>query len=214
MKVAEVEVECSAYTQGELDFMHVSNLLPQSECAHIRNLYTKVAGGGAEPLPAHLLDSDDQCNVVYRGGRSPLEYVYLSAHGIDAIHHVVRLRLQRLTRMSWLSCHCLPVFIYREGGYIKPHRDRDIGLGTVKYVAIAMVTPPDNYTGGRFFLNCDATASPDGKTVEENVDGRHYFELDVGDAVVFCNEKYIHGTELVGPAEGGIAGRITASWRT
>jgi len=169
--------------------------------------------------PLLLNDSTNQCNILYNSIRSPMSYGYLKTEQSDNLSQVVMNRLKDLTLFSWsnnINSVCQPIFIYSKGQFIKEHRGRNVGYGSNDYVAVVMISQPElDFTAGQFFLNRFGEASEDGKTIfNEDKSKRQFFNIKQGDALIFNNNLFIHGTTPVETGEKINPLRITTSWRT
>lgn len=170
-------------------------------------------------LPSGLLgDRDDLCNRVYQSARSPgVSYCYLHTAEVMRVNSQIANRLQQQTKMPWhanINRHMLPMFLYGPGAFIKAHRDRDFGYGSVDFVIVVGLTSPGiTYEGGDLYLNSNVTVSPDGKVVTgDQPEDRISFVLPMGGALLFDNRRFVHGTT---PVTGGdFAFRATCAWRT
>lgn len=165
-----------------------------------------------------LSDSNDEFNVVYTSGRSPLKYCYLKTLESQEINLGGMLKLNDLTGLDWsgnINDVCFPVFKYELDGYIDGHRGRDVGFGDNDFVAVLMLTEYDeDFSGGEFYLNSDASASSDGKTIfNENLESRIYFKQKKGSLLIFNNRLHVHGTNPVKLSPSGSSTRMTTSWR-
>lgn len=196
----------------------IPNLLDKEFCNELIDALDDAKHGRLTPNSLNLNDSDDMCNIVYQSKRSPnLNYCYLRTKRVMEVSEFVIRSLRELTGIEWKSNInevCLPVFEYLLGGFIKPHRGRDMGFGSNDIIAVMMLsTPADDFRGGRIFLNEFGEVSLDGKTVfKEEMNFRTYFDISQGSILLFNNNMHIHGTE---PISDGIkiTRRITASWR-
>ncbi|KAJ8599921.1 hypothetical protein CTAYLR_002864 [Chrysophaeum taylorii] len=99
------------------------------------------------------------------------------------------------------------VFAYVEGAELRPHRDKDISDAKA---LTAVVVVGDEFEEGAFYVNKDAEVDPSTghATAESRARRQRFPDLRRGDAVVFCNDKTVHGVERV--AKGR---RISASFR-
>lgn len=196
-----------------------SGILLKDEIAILRQTFEEA--GVSDLLPEQeigLADSDDKGNTVYKSTRSPgVSYAYLMTPEVMGVNRRVAYRLKQVTGHSWLTGlnrTCLPHFGYDEGAFIKAHRGRDIGYGANDLVAVAMITTPGvDFTGGEFYLNPEAKASDDGKTVwNDKPEDRILFPLEAGQVIIFNNNRFVHGTLPVRPGTDG-SFRLTTSWR-
>jgi hypothetical protein len=97
----------------------------------------------------------------------------------------------------------LQIFISHPGGENSPHQDRDTGKGRPHFVAVLMISDPDDFADpnnpkdGSVYLNkAYKSVSPNGKKVgDEDVSGREHVRLGRGDVLIFNNDDQIHGVE-------------------
>lgn len=165
-----------------------------------------------------LNDSEDEFNTVYISKRSPLRYCYLNTHESQEINLGGIIKLNSLTKLDWsgnINDVCFPVFEYKLNGFIDGHRGRNVGYGANDFVAVLMLTEyGEDFSGGEFYLNSDASASDDGKTVfNEKLESRIYFKQSKGSLLIFNNRLHVHGTNPVELSSSGSATRMTTSWR-
>ena len=201
-------------------FLIISGAVKPEERRAILKAMELAERGLLRTSSANLNDSTDQTNVLYNSARSPgVQYLYLESHLIQKqINTRIRKLLERRTGINWqegINDRLLPLFKYKAGAYIRPHRGRNIGYGPNNYVAVANLTTPHiDYKQGLFYLNPEATASKDGKTVYNDKPGsRMNFQLQAGEIIVFDNQRFVHGTTPTEPINNKCI-RITCSWRT
>ncbi len=200
-------------------YVYIRKFLTKGECLSIISDFNSADSDELTKGEMNLNDSNDLSNTVYKSGRSPLSYCYLSTKNSLKISRYGIVELEKITGLKWsgnINEKCFPIFKYELGGYIARHRGRDVGYGRNDYVAVTMLTKPkEDFTSGRFFLNKDASASPCGKFIEhENSESRLYVDIQQGDLLIFDNRIHVHGTE---PAQKGKkldVCRMTTSWRT
>lgn len=200
-------------------YSYVEGLLTEEQCSLIMEKIELMRTSKLDKEPLNLNDSEDQCNVLYESKRSPMTYGYLKTNETDELSIQTMGKLKGLTSFSWdgnINSYCQPVFIYYQGQFIKEHRGRNVGYGNNDFVAVVMITKPQfNFKKGQFFLNKFGEASEDGKTIyNEDLSKRQYFDIQQGDALIFNNNLFIHGTTPVEKGESTITFRITTSWRT
>ncbi|ENW07311.1 hypothetical protein [Acinetobacter beijerinckii] len=200
-------------------YVYIKNFLSEVDCDLLVSEFYKAEKGYLDTGAMGLNDSSDRYNIVYESNRSPLSYCYLSTEESMQISKEGIKKLEQITGLIWsgnINEKYFPIFKYGLGGYIERHRGRDVGYGRNDYVAVTMLTKPNNdFSQGKFFLNKDAIASTCGKIIEyENPEGRIYVDIQQGDLLIFDNRIHVHGTE---PAQKGSAEnvcRMTTSWRT
>lgn len=193
---------------------YFESFLSIDECNSILAELNKARFGHLPQKLLGLNDSTDQTNLVYNSVRSPgVQYCYLASKAIQKINKLGANRLKNYTAHNWthgINKVCLPLFSYKKGAFIKAHRGRDIGFGSNDLVAVAMITQyGKDFEGGQFYLNPKASASLDGKNVQnDHEEDRMYFNLSQGSVIIFENPKMVHGTL---PTTMG--NRVTVSWR-
>lgn len=187
-------------------------------CDEIIKQFKNAERGLLQKGSVALNDSKDEFNTVYSSGRSPLRYCYLKTAESQAINLSGIVKLKYLTGLDWsgnINDVCFPIFEYGLGGFIDGHRGRDVGFGSNDFVAVLMLTEYGiDFSGGEFYLNSDASASDDGKTIfNENLESRIHFKQKKGSLLIFNNRLHVHGTNPVKLASSGSATRMTTSWR-
>jgi hypothetical protein len=153
-------------------------------------------------------------NVVYQVSRSDtpdlMEYVFLKPEGFgfpEDGNSLSREFQSVLRAQTGFSFECnqqhLQVFSSAPGGRNTSHQDRDTGVGHPRYVAVLMLSDPNEFAApgddadGSFYLNTVYdSVDTDGKTVfGEDVSKRRHFRLERGDVMIFDNDMQIHGVE-------------------
>jgi len=198
-----------------MNYIKVSEFLPENTCDYLlRRFYEDKI-----PQPMPLNDnSEDMLNVIYSSTRSSLTYQYLSlSHRLGNINQSILDTLEGILCIPFNSPTnqiCMPMFVYSEGGFMKPHKDVEkVGKFRVQnYVAMIMLTQRGvDFSGGKFFVNFDATSSKDGKEVVENESARYYPDLNKGDLFLWDNRSSVHGCT---PVTGVDSIRATIGFRT
>ena len=202
-----------------LGYIFIPNLMSEDEITLIISEFENAKNGNLTPSEINLNDSDDKANVVYQSRRSQMQYCYLKSEPALKIGSRASQRLTKCIGISWgknIDATVLPIFEYSENGFIKEHRDRDIGFGANNYICpVLLTTPEEDFLRGRFFLNEHASVSKNGKEVfGEDTNKRIYFEQEFGSGIVFDNQRFIHGTEPISRTKTGRAKRITVSFRS
>ena len=202
----------------EQGFVYLPDFFNKSACDIIVNEYRKVGQNKLKQSSAGLNDSDDLVNKIYKSQRSPMQYCYLESDIAQELNFKGKLKLEKLTEMSWsgnINERVFPIFEYHEGGFIKAHRGRNVGYGKNDFVAVLMLTDYSiDFLGGEFYLNKNAEASEDGKKIYNEIESdRIYFKQKKGSLIIFNNPTHVHGTLPVKKSDIGKANRITTSWR-
>ncbi len=202
----------------EQGFAYLPEFFDESACDIIVNEYRKVGQNKLKQSSAGLNDSDDLVNKIYKSERSPMQYYYLESDIAQELNSTGKLKLEKLTGMSWsgnINERVFPIFEYHEGGFIKAHRGRNVGYGKNDFVAVLMLTDYSiDFLGGEFYLNKNAEASEDGKKIYNEIESdRIYFKQKKGSLIIFNNPTHVHGTLPVKKSDKGKANRITTSWR-
>lgn len=204
---------------SEVGYSYIESLLSLDQCNILLKQIDELRQSKLHQVPLNLNDSNDKCNVLYTSERSPMNYAYLKTVATDKLSQIIMKKLETLTSMTWsnnINTICQPIFIYSKDGFIKEHRGRNVGFGNNDFVSVVMITKPGHdFSGGQFFLNRNGEASVDGKTIyNEDKSKREYFNIMQGDALIFNNQEFIHGTIPVNKGQTELTSRITTSWRT
>lgn len=211
--------ETSVYDRLQKDgCIFVEDFLDTSLCDVVIQQFKKAQNSELRRSRVGLNDSTDEFNRVYQSNRSPLRYCYLRTQVTQDINRTGKEILETLTGMNWggnINEVCFPVFDYRLDGYIERHRGRNVGFGRNDFVAVLMLTQyGEDFSGGEFFLNKNAKASPDGKTVYyEDETARQYYTQTKGSVLVFDNRIHVHGTLPTRESANRRCVRMTTSWR-
>ena len=153
-------------TQG---YLYIKDFLTHESCDEIIRQFKNAELNKLPKGDIGLADSTDQFNEVYNSSRSLLRYCYVKTKETQKINADGIKKLNEITNLNWsgnINDVCFPIFEYHENGYIKAHRGRNVGYGKNDYVAVLMLTQyGHDFLGGEFYLNKEANASADGKTV-------------------------------------------------
>lgn len=211
----EATVNNNIESQG---YLYIEEFLDPKSCDVIIQQFKNASSNKLPKSNIGLNDSTDQFNEVYNSSRSPLRYCYVQANESQKINYYGIEKLSEITTFDWsgnINDVCFPVFEYHENGYIEAHRGRNVGFGANDYVAVLMLTNyGSDFLGGEFYLNKEAKASDDGKTIyDENTNSRVYFKQGKGSLLIFNNRIHVHGTTPVKKSESGSTVRMTTSWR-
>lgn len=163
----------------------------------------------------------DTTNKIYQSHRHcNVEVCFLKKDELTAQIAVVSASITKATgKAGWeVEKNILPVFRYRHGGEMLPHRDVNL-TQLDDYCAILMVSKPRfDFHHGALYINANATVSENGVLETEVQTTRQYFrDLQQGDIVVFRNSLCIHGVDRVAVStsrqNNTPRGRISASFR-
>lgn len=199
-------------------YVFIEEFMDHSSCDEIIRQFRKADAGVLAKGEVGLNDSKDEVNTVYSSGRSPLRYCYLKTNETQEVNLGGIIKLNELTGFDWngnINDVCFPVFEYGLDGFIEGHRGRDVGYGDNDFVAVLMLTEYNkDFSGGEFYLNKEASASEDGKTIfNENIESRVYFKQTKGSLLIFNNKIHVHGTNPVKSSPLDLTIRMTTSWR-
>ena len=199
-------------------YLYIEDFLDHKSCDEIIQQFKNAENNSLPKDFVGLNDSTDKFNEVYTSSRSPLRYCYVRSKESQKINSYGIDKLNKLTTFDWsgnINDVCFPIFSYHENGYIEAHRGRNVGFGANDYVAVLMLTDyGSDFLGGEFYLNKEAKASDDGKTIhDENIKSRIYFKQKKGSLLIFNNRIHVHGTTPVKKSDSGSAIRMTTSWR-
>jgi hypothetical protein len=203
---------------NQYGYVFIEGFMNDKSCDEIIKQFKNANEGILQKGSISLNDSNDEFNTIYTSGRSPLRYCYLKTPESQEINLGGMIKLNDLTRLDWsgnINDVCFPVFEYGLAGFIDGHRGRDVGYGANDFVAVLMLTEyGEDFSGGEFYLNRDASASNDGKTIfNENLESRVYFKQKKGSLLIFNNRLHVHGTNPVTLSPSGSTIRMTTSWR-
>eukprot|EP01062_Namystynia_karyoxenos_P014553 TRINITY_DN15243_c0_g2_i1.p1 TRINITY_DN15243_c0_g2~~TRINITY_DN15243_c0_g2_i1.p1 ORF type:complete len:237 (+),score=82.10 TRINITY_DN15243_c0_g2_i1:68-712(+) len=124
----------------------------------------------------------------------------LNTPAVMEISGRVQDRLQERTGVPWrgqtMNDEYLPMNAYVAGEFIHPHRDIDLGWGPIGTVATVLLH--SSFEGGAIWVNSAAEVYEQSKVRGEDAAQRAVQSgLRGGDAFLFINDRFVHGTERV-----------------
>lgn len=138
------------------------------------------------------MPSGEVMNHLYESDRSHrMRFMFLNTKALNKVMERIQHSLAEV-HGSWSKIDWLAINVYEIGAVMLAHKDRDIGYGEIKNIAVT--TLRNSYEGGAFYLCPEAECSEDGKMVYTMSQVLRH-DLVAGEWLVFENQ--VHGVEEV-----------------